>query len=452
MFRSLKLPIKLYLCVLLPGIMIGCTSLEEKRKAEKCKIRNSHTDGYNDAMSGHKKSHFHVYNNRCKPYGVILNQNLYIKGYKKGIKAFCTYEGGYQLALKGKKYQKNCSTKEQDFLKGYHEGDKKCLYEAGYSHANEGKTSSFPSAKCLKLSKDQSEKEYTKGWKAGLKNFCSYDKGYDFGLKAKPYLEICPRDNSVDFFKGYKAGDKKCLYEDGYSLAINGKKPSFSTSRCLKLSKTHSRKEYLKGRNTGLKVFCTYDKGYDFGLKGKKYLYTCPKKRAETFLKGYRAGDRKCLYEAGYYLGAKGKQKAPLSSVLCLKLSKTHSQKQYLKGWNEGLKVFCTYKTGYSLGLNNAHYENTCPKNLEANFFKGYTLGLQEYKADKRQQELLAIEQAKIAVERERTQQMMAIEQKKIAAERERTPAANGYRGTTYLPTGKSQKGYFKLPKAKMYL
>ena len=403
-----------YFCLLSLGIVIGCTSVEERMGAEKCKARNSHTDGYNDAMSGYKKSHFHVYNNRCNQYGVSLNQNLYIQGYTKGIKAFCTYEGGYKLALKGAKYQKNCSTKEKDFLKGYHEGDKKCLYEAGYSHANEGKTSSFPSAKCLKISKDQSEKEYTKGWKAGLKNFCSYDKGYYFGLKAKPYLEMCPRDNSVDFSKGYRAGDKKCLYEDGYSLAINGKKPSFSTSRCLKLLKTHSRKEYIKGRNAGLKAFCTYDKGFDFGLKGKKYLYICPKKRAETFLKGYRAGDRKCLYEAGYYFATHGKQKASLSSISCLKLSKTQSQKQYLKGWNKGLKVFCTYKTGYNLGLNNGHYESICPKRLESNFFKGYTLGLQEYKADQRQQELIAIEQEKIAAERERTQQLMDMEEQRI--------------------------------------
>lgn len=421
-FFSFTLSRSLSLCLLILGIMLGCTSFEEQRRAAECKARNSHTDGFNDAMNGHKKSHFHIYNNKCSQYGVSLNRQLYIKGYTKGIKAFCTHKGGYELALKGKKYKKNCSTKEEKFLKGYHEGDKKCLYEAGYSQANQGQASSFSSVKCLKLSKDQSEKEYSKGWTAGLKVFCSYDKGHRFGLHAKPYLEICPKDNSVDFYKGYKAGDAKCLYEIGHSQAVNGEKPSFSTiTNCLKLSKTQSPKEYLKGRRAGLKVFCTYDKGHKFGLKGKKYLYICPKKNSEAFLKGYRAGDRKCLYEAGYYYAIRGRQKAALSSILCLKLSKTHSNKQYLKGWNAGLKAFCTYKEGYNLGLNNGHYENTCPKNLEANFFKGYTLGLQEYKKDQRQQELLAIEQKKIAVERERTQQMMAIEQEKIEAERERT-------------------------------
>ena len=70
-----------------------------------------------------------------------------------------------------------------------------------------------------------------------------------------------------------------------------------------------------------------------------------------------------------------------------------------------GLKIFCSYKTGYNLGLRNGYYQNICPKNLEPGFFKGYTLGLQEYKAEQRQKELLAIEQQKIAVERERIEE-----------------------------------------------
>ena len=338
-----KFPIRLYLCVLLPGVIIGCTSFEEKMRIKECKTRNLYKDGYNDAVNGYKESHFHIYNNRCKQYEITLDQNLYTKGYKKGITDFCTYESGYQFALKGKKYQgkeygASCPPqKEKEFLKGYSKGDKKCLYEAGYSHANEGKTSSFPSVKCLKL------------------------------------------------------------------------------------SKTHSQKEYVKGRVAGLKVFCTYDKGYEFGLKAKKYLYICPKRRAKTFLKGYRAGDRKCLYEAGYNYAVNGRRRPPLSSAPCLKLSKTQSNKQYLKGWNAGLQIFCTYKTGYNLGINNYQYENICPKNLETNFFKGYTLGLQEYRVAQRQKELLAIEQQKIDMERERTRQMMAIEQQKIDTERERT-------------------------------
>ena len=266
------------------------------------------------------------------------------------------------------------------------------------------------------LNKDQ----YEKGREEGLKAFCVYNKGYEFGLKSKKYLNICPKKGEEVFLKGYREGDKKCLYESGYSHAVSGSKAVFASSQCLKLSENQGQKEYTKGRSAGLKVFCAYDQGYAFGLKGKTYLNTCPKKRSNIFLKGYRAGDRKCLYESGYSHAFNG-GKAAFASSACLKLSVTHSRREYMKGRSAGLKTFCTYKEGYDLGLSNGYYQNICPKHLEQNFFKGYTLGLQEYKADQRQKELLAIEREKLAIERERTRQMIAIEQEKADAERERT-------------------------------
>ena len=72
------------------------------------------------------------------------------------------------------------------------------------------------------------------------------------------------------------------------------------------------------------------------------------------------------------------------------------------------------------MGLRNGRYYNICPKSLEPDFFQGYTLGLQEYKAEQRQEKMLAIEQQRMAIESDRTQQMLAIERKKIAVEKER--------------------------------
>ena len=402
------------------NFLSSCTTTAARNRLY-CKNINTYKKGRLDVSKGKTDKSFYEEVKHCSKYGVQLNEEQYKKGRTKELEILCTYDKGYKFGLKGKTYLNICPEKSAEaFLKGYRTGDKKCLYESGHFQAMKGKKSSFPNSKCLNLSKDKSEKEYVKGWTAGLKTFCSYERGYEFGLNEKKYLDICPRDNSVDFLKGYKAGDKKCSYELGYSQAMNGKKPSFSTSGCLKLSVTQSRKEYVKGRAAGLKMFCTYNKGHEFGMKSKKYLYTCPKKSSEAFLKGYRAGDRKCLYESGYSQAVAGGQDS-FSASGCLKLSKTQSQREYTKGRNAGLKVFCTYRSGYNLGLNNDYYQNICPKKLEPNFFKGYTLGLQEYKADQRQKELLAIEQARIAVERERTQQMWNIEQEKIAAEKERT-------------------------------
>ena len=296
-------------------------------------------------------------------------------------------------------------------------------YEKGLMDASNGKTKEgfYKEVKrCAEYGIPLNKDQYTKGRKEGLKAFCVHNKGYEFGLKGKIYLNICPKENEEVFLAGYREGDKKCLYESGYSHAVSGSQPVFASSTCLKLSAIQGQKEYAKGHFAGLKVFCTYDQGYEFGLKGKTYLNTCPKKRSNVFLKGYRAGDKKCLYESGYLHAFKG-SKAAFASSVCLKLSATHSRKEYMKGRSAGLKAFCTYKEGYNLGLSNGYYQNICPKHLEGSFFKGYSLGLQEYKADQRQKELLAIEREKLAIERERTQQMIAIEQEKMDAERERT-------------------------------
>ena len=145
-FSSYK---RLYLCLLLSSGLFSCTSLEEQTRIAECKARNSHNDGYSDATNGFK-SRFQIYNKRCEPYGVSLNKNLYVKGYKKGIKAFCTHKGGYQLGLKAGKYKNTCPINKEEFLKGYNEGDEKCLYKAGYNDAVEGRKNSYEKSSCLK--------------------------------------------------------------------------------------------------------------------------------------------------------------------------------------------------------------------------------------------------------------------------------------------------------------
>ena len=297
-------------------------------------------------------------------------------------------------------------------------------YKLGRLDVSKGKTvESFhrTSKKCVRYGVELNQREYEKGRKEELQTFCSYEKGYEFGESGKKYWKICPERSEREFLKGYKKGDKKCLYEAGYSDAVSGRTSSaFSYVKCLKLSVEESQKEYERGRTSGLKVFCSYEKGYEFGESGKKYLGICPERSEREFLKGYKKGDKKCLYEAGYSDAVSGWTSSAFSYVKCLKLSVEESQKEYERGRTSGLKVFCSYKKGYSLGLKNVKYYNICPKELEPDFFKGYTLGLQEYKSDQRQEKMLAIEQQKMAIERNRTQQLLAIEREKVAVEQER--------------------------------
>ena len=304
-------------------------------------------------------------------------------------------------------------------------------YKKGYLDVLNGKPAQSFNQEvqlCAEYEVVLNQEQYDKGRMDGLKQFCTYEKGYKFGLNARQYQNICPPEKEKDFLKGYEEGDKKCLYEEGYFNSLNGKPSSvFSSIKCLKLSKDKSKKEFMKGWKVGLKKFCTYKKGYEWGLNTKEYHNICPKSRVAKFLKGYRQGDKKCLYEEGYSHALEGNPSSVFSHAKCLKLSKKHSNREYMKGWKAGMKIFCTYKNGYQFGLDNGYYRNICSKKLEPDFFKGYTLGLQEYRAKKRQEELLAIEREKIAVERERIREqqralheMQAIEREKIEVERER--------------------------------
>lgn len=283
--------VQLLFCLILSGIIVGCASLEEQKRIAECKARNSYNDGRSDAVNG-LKSRFHFYNNRCEQYGVSLNENLYIKGYKKGIKKFCTYESAYQFGLKAGKYKNTCTTNKENFLKGYNEGDKECLYEAGYKDAVQGEKNNYAESSCVKISARPGQKQYIKGRAAGLKEFCAYKSAYQWGLNRRTYKGTCPAKKRAAFLKGYRAGDKKCLYEEGYSSAIRGETENFIRSACLKLLPHLSQTQYREGYRAGLKVFCVYKSGYQFGRQGNSYHNICPKNTEDKFFQGYQLGKK----------------------------------------------------------------------------------------------------------------------------------------------------------------
>ena len=300
-------------------------------------------------------------------------------------------------------------------------------YKMGAREAEQGKTS----AQFKKLAKECRDydipldiKKYQAGRAKGLKVFCSKDKGYEWGLKGKKYLNICSdKKLEEEFLKGYGEGDKKCLYEAGYSDSEDGGKRKFASSKCQKLSKKagENKKQYEKGYNKGLSAFCVYKRGYEEGLEGQLYHKICPKNLEAQFLKGYREGDKKCLYEEGLLHGRNGELSSAFSSVKCQKMSSlTVNKKWYDKGRSEGLKLFCTYKEGYNLGIKNRIYNNVCPKALEPDFFKGYSYGLEEYKKAQRQQELIAIERRKLELEQQRIDNERRAEEQRLELEREK--------------------------------
>ena len=192
-------------------VLTGCISVDY------CRTVNTYKKGYSDALDGKTEQSFDKTVRSCAEHKVKLNLKEYNKGWKAGFKVFCTYKKGYKLGLKGEEYHGICSG-SADFLKGYQEGDKKCLYEEGYSHALQGESSSiFSFVNCLKLSKtEEVVKEYTKGRREGLKKFCTYKGGHKFGLKGGKYQNICPKLLEADFLKGYNVGFQEYREWDAY--------------------------------------------------------------------------------------------------------------------------------------------------------------------------------------------------------------------------------------------
>ena len=299
------------------------------------------------------------------------------------------------------------------------------IYKAGHRDALSGNLNHFNhyQKKCSEYGISLNRQKYTEGYSVGLKTFCVKEKGYEFGVKGRNYQNICPKKLEEGFLTGYRKGAKKCFYNEGQKDASRGLEKAFLKSTCLKLKGNQNQKEYGKGYQAGLQAFCVYESGYQFGLKGRDYQNICPKKLEGGFLTGYRKGAKKCLYDAGQQDALRGLEKAFLKST-CLKLKGNQNQKEYGKGYQAGLQDFCVYKNGYQFGLKGRDYQNICPKKLEEGFFKGYSLGLREYKEERRHKEQLAIERERIRAEEMARQEALLLEGERIrAAERTRHKA-----------------------------
>jgi len=82
-------------------------------------------------------------------------------------------------------------------------------------------------------------------------------------------------------------------YEIGYIDGSEGEpRASFQkhAENCLKYNIHVGREAYYRGRDQGLKIYCTKDKGFDLGRLGQKYNPTCPQDLEPNFQAGYANG------------------------------------------------------------------------------------------------------------------------------------------------------------------
>lgn len=88
---------------------------------------------------------------------------------------------------------------------------------------------------------------------------------------------------------------------------------------------------------------------------------------------GFKSGrERYCTYESFFRNGEAGE---PVNFKMCDGLVLRSMQERYA----EGLKNFCTDKTGYTYGSNGKVYKNVCIKRDEEKFLPAYFKGRKEY-------------------------------------------------------------------------
>ncbi len=92
--------------------------------------------------------------------------------------------------------------------------------------------------------------------------------------------------------------NEECLAADWYSIGVEDGSKGYPMSRignyrkdCAEVGVAPDADEYAEGRDNGLEMFCTYERGYSEGKRGFSNQAVCPPGQLEAeFMAGYSAG------------------------------------------------------------------------------------------------------------------------------------------------------------------
>ena len=74
----------------------------------------------------------------------------------------------------------------------------------------------------------------------------------------------------------------------------------------------------------------------------------------------------------------------PIEQSCYRKYNIKFNYEEYKRGYKRGLEKFCCFDGGYNFGISDRIYKTTCPSNRVAEFLKGYSKGLLQYRRKKR--------------------------------------------------------------------
>ncbi|MCT4641563.1 MAG: DUF2799 domain-containing protein, partial [Bacteriovoracaceae bacterium] len=143
---------------------------------------------------------------------------------------------------------------------------------------------------CSSISKEDCQRKnwYEIGKKFGSR-LSDFKESYNSVVEACAEYKVKP--NIQDMLVGYEDALKKAC---SFDLAKNDVMSEKSRNiRCLPY------KNYMKGYDEGLALFCTYENGMDHGQKGRSYTTICPENMLRNYLRGHSAG--KIIFEQRKY-------------------------------------------------------------------------------------------------------------------------------------------------------
>ena len=227
MFRHL-----IALAILL--LLAGCGGWSKS----KCADTNFEAIGYDRGLRGLSNRGDSI-NAACMKKDVSIDLNGYNRGYKQGIKAYCTDGKGNEKGRLGQAPHRVC-TGTKHYMVGYDRGLKTfCTSEKG---TKDGYSLAPKLEVCLTYS------AYLNGYKNGVKTFCSFDKGQEDGFANAEMNSTCASYSG--YTSGYKKGIKNyCMPENGVRLGENGaERPVKCTSDSFKAAYNKGRGRFIQQR------------------------------------------------------------------------------------------------------------------------------------------------------------------------------------------------------------
>lgn len=102
------------------------------------------------------------------------------------------------------------------------------------------------------------------------------------------------------------------------------------------------------------------------------------------YIQGWRNGAKEYCTPSQQTGLLEGQSGIPSNAIngrlpICNRAGVSLDVSSYLKGHQEGLKRFCTYENGNNIAMTGQRLPDVCPKNLTANFSKGWQAGQQVF-------------------------------------------------------------------------